>query len=890
MTHNTVGNNALSSPGLDINGNPFPLNSITLSFEKEDAWYMLSIPVDMTRKDFLDNNIHIQGFGNDGADRNLFSGYEGKWLPDIDDNSFAFEPINAGSPFIIYIFHESNLVLPLPDSITFSGEEPISNPTIDLNTIEDKWTLIGNPFFSRIDISNIGSWTNGGELEINNGWVWNPKINQYISSILLNNTINMGEAFFVLNKNAMSITIPYSSRISSPSNSKGKQKYASDTLTFVNNCGLRFQPFCLAPLWNFGRIDAREENNNVVTCDHFERNTVVASNIFFSYDESDDDNGLFSPPGLSGTPEVCKDLFKIRYVINGITYRALLVPYLDRPLELPILIDKPYTGAGDGIFYIGSKDTISPYNPNHTFSLDGDIIVPDSWELLLVDHKNNDRVHNLKEAWYRLVLPEDSVSEIFFTLKINPNSQSNPEFSGIELNYQFDFQNTGWHILSASNREHFLHDFTEDRHVQGYNGFFPNSGISLYLSYDGINWTYNKETKNLPTYIKPGTGFLYHNFHSGNGNSWVMSGIETPSDVKVDLHSNGNGWNLLGNPYRTNLDVSNIESWVEGGSLESTIAWYYDSNLKQYIPSIIAGNRIAPSNGFFLKNTDATSLTIPVSAKESSTKSSTVAKGPSSTLFSFVLKNNPDSGKHIISNTAGIWFHEKATTEKDNFDGELPLALPQYEVGGVSSYYSQIELELDDNRYGIISLPLFQEKETKTILKVVISHQNLKGIFTLDWSKLVSLLDDHLSLVLEDKEKKSFIDMKQIHVYSFDINDLNKEEYKERFYIHIGQKGIENPANNGASTLPQSFSVSQNYPNPFNPITTINIDLPENSHLKVVIYSVLGQEIAQLVDSFTEAGSYQYTWDAYRYSSGIYIYRVEAGFNYEYTGTMTLLK
>ncbi len=79
------------------------------------------------------------------------------------------------------------------------------------------------------------------------------------------------------------------------------------------------------------------------------------------------------------------------------------------------------------------------------------------------------------------------------------------------------------------------------------------------------------------------------------------------------------------------------------------------------------------------------------------------------------------------------------------------------------------------------------------------------------------------------------------------------------------------------NTLPTEYSLYYNYPNPFNPSTTIRYDLPKQSSVSLKIYNVLGEEVAALVNSEQMAGRYKVTWNADRFASGIYIYRVQAG-------------
>ena len=91
------------------------------------------------------------------------------------------------------------------------------------------------------------------------------------------------------------------------------------------------------------------------------------------------------------------------------------------------------------------------------------------------------------------------------------------------------------------------------------------------------------------------------------------------------------------------------------------------------------------------------------------------------------------------------------------------------------------------------------------------------------------------------------------------------------------------------NTVPTNFDLSQNYPNPFNPTTKIQFSLPQASNVKLRVYNVLGQQVAELINDFKAAGTYTVDWNAQNLSSGMYIYRLEAGANVV-TKKMTLLK
>ncbi len=78
---------------------------------------------------------------------------------------------------------------------------------------------------------------------------------------------------------------------------------------------------------------------------------------------------------------------------------------------------------------------------------------------------------------------------------------------------------------------------------------------------------------------------------------------------------------------------------------------------------------------------------------------------------------------------------------------------------------------------------------------------------------------------------------------------------------------------------PGEFVLFQNYPNPFNPITNIGFRIPNKEFISLVVYDVLGNEAATLVNAEKPAGDYEVRFDGSGLPSGVYIYKLSAGNN-----------
>ena len=107
--------------------------------------------------------------------------------------------------------------------------------------------------------------------------------------------------------------------------------------------------------------------------------------------------------------------------------------------------------------------------------------------------------------------------------------------------------------------------------------------------------------------------------------------------------------------------------------------------------------------------------------------------------------------------------------------------------------------------------------------------------------------------------------------------------------VELGTPGQQNSSfdalsNDANGLLPSVFALHQNYPNPFNPSTNINYDLPQDSHVTVTIFDIIGKHVKTLVQDNQSAGFKTIRWDGKNQkdenvAAGMYVYQIKSGLN-----------
>lgn len=131
-----------------------------------------------------------------------------------------------------------------------------------------------------------------------------------------------------------------------------------------------------------------------------------------------------------------------------------------------------------------------------------------------------------------------------------------------------------------------------------------------------------------------------------------------------------------------------------------------------------------------------------------------------------------------------------------------------------------------------------------------------------DYSHGIRAVADSVWLNGETVHIRQIVQHPDLHVLLSDEGGIPEP------YYHV-ETTSSNPVEN--DELPEAILLEQNFPNPFNNQTRFRYHLPQSAYVQVSIYTIAGQQIEMLENSFRVAGTYELGWDATGLASGVYI-------------------
>ncbi|NOY06874.1 MAG: ammonia-forming cytochrome c nitrite reductase subunit c552 [Chlorobi bacterium] len=159
-------------------------------------------------------------------------------------------------------------------------------------------------------------------------------------------------------------------------------------------------------------------------------------------------------------------------------------------------------------------------------------------------------------------------------------------------------------------------------------------------------------------------------------------------------------------------------------------------------------------------------------------------------------------------------------------------------------------------------------------VKVAEAESILKG--SNDSTKIHMLQEAQFNLAFAEGDESA-----GVHNHNYTVSLLNDAIQKATSIV----TGVDKDLN----PVAKEFALYQNYPNPFNPTTMIKYQIPKYSLVTLKVYNILGEEVAELVNAYNDAGSYTVRFNTNNLPGGIYMYKIQAG-KYSAVKSMLLLK
>ena len=473
-----------------------------------------------------------------------------------------------------------------------------------------------------------------------------------------------------------------------------------------------------------------------------------------------------------------------------------------------------------------------------------------------------------------------------------------------------------WRMLSSPVANTTYGTFLDGLWTQGFPGA---SAIETTPYPDNISsvriWTENGLTAigNITETIPAGQGFIaviYEDDVYGTPGSFPktisLTGTENASG-SAPVH---NGWALAGNPFAATISHANLDfsgfndvvyvydhTYTAGFSspdVENTAGAVGGFRAYNGTDGSLTNGLIAPFQGFWVEATTGSDFEIASSAKSTSGNGTFLKTEAPSPSIQFAVRSEGRIGD------AWLTFSYDGYEGRDRSDALSlkPMDLrPHLTVSTLLNDGTPLNINnLPSNFEGAIEIPLSVERfevEDGTWVtasgpaEMVWRMKNVPDSWVLELvdsftGRTINLTHDSFyNFVIEQSMYKVAVQSPTLSPQLASTFDAG------RFLIRISDGSTTSAGI--PSDLPASVTLAQNFPNPFNPTTNISYTLPENGHVRLAVYNLLGQQVAALVNGAMSAGSHTVTFDASSLSSGVYVYRLEAA-GQVLSKRMTLMK
>ncbi|MCC5943022.1 MAG: T9SS type A sorting domain-containing protein [Balneolaceae bacterium] len=467
----------------------------------------------------------------------------------------------------------------------------------------------------------------------------------------------------------------------------------------------------------------------------------------------------------------------------------------------------------------------------------------------------------------------------------------------------------GWRFLTSPSIGDTFEGFLAPIYVQGVPGS-DNPGArdaSLYiLNQEAYQWELPDA---MSDEIDPGKGFIVFGFEDDvpatltSGQNWLPLDGEYGYEglfYDPDQPSGSDSHFLIANPHPISLDFCEFFAQAVAENIQ---IWDPSFNEGDYrtLSCFNGGAEIAPFQAFWIRTLDSgpqlqktanlslddPSLGIPEAAYLAAPADGFFKQAPAEDLFRISL--NLTEEREGFTNDVQILFTEEGAMGMDHLDA------PKLSAAGLAPRWLNFHA-LDENSkgYAIRSLPANFSDQITIPLGIETTQA---GGYTLSW-ELPHRSVFGGSYFLRDTQTGAITELSEGQTYRFDVDPTHTAKVVEsplergdarggsfmsrangestpRFELLVARAGVDGFA--GLGDLPTSITLNQNYPNPFNPTTIISYELPQTEQVRLDVYDMTGRQVATLVNGQVAAGRHQVSFNAMNLSSGVYMYRLQAG-------------
>ena len=483
----------------------------------------------------------------------------------------------------------------------------------------------------------------------------------------------------------------------------------------------------------------------------------------------------------------------------------------------------------------------------------------------------------------------------------------------------------GWFLFSSPGVNQTVGELLGNIRTEGYPGSTnPGASFPTVYTLDQENYQWAAVTGSDQVLVQ-GAGLLVYVFEEDtpaeellfSEGPWApLDGSFTYDDLlwyDPDQGPQGNSHFLIGNPHPVAIHICNM--LFEGTNMATSIdAWIPEENDGHggyvNLSCEILGSKatashpqaeanettigfdgwVPPFIGFWVRTMDDNpSLAITEYDYRSSQSKQNEAKHEPVTL---VLSHD----ERNYSNTVNILFTDRGTEGLDEID-----AIKLSPAGLAQRYLSFYAMDDENRKYALRSLPTLTGEEVTIPLGIETTEQ---GSYTLSWSlpadgfagANVYLRDHHTGITTQLRDGQTYRFEMEESMVAKDTNsplergsndacgdagvcpwmsasNATANAQAPRFELIITFDELKD----GSSELPAEIVLRQNYPNPFNPATIITYELPQQVHVRLDVFDMTGRHVAELVNEQVSAGTHHVSFNAMNLSSGVYMYRLQAG-------------